>query len=635
MLTKRGETIWIGQNTQLVMKDDGLAGFQSIARDITERKRAEDELQRALATAQELRRKAEEANRAKSGFLANMSHEIRTPLNGIVGSIEIARNTQLTQEQQQYLSAIEVSSDSLLALIDDILDFSKIEAGKLDLDEVNFGLRECIAASMALLSIQSHAKGIELIYHVPPQLPEAMIGDPGRLGQILRNLVGNAVKFTTRGEIVLRVETYKEYSNTIHLHFSVTDTGVGIPVEAQEKIFDVFEQVDGSITRKHGGTGLGLAISSRLVQMMGGRIWVESEEGVGSTFHFIVQLGVRRAPELKGPVVDPTHLKDLSVLVVDDNSTARDLLAEILTSWGMRPTPAASGPDALAVMEQACRLGQAFDLLLVDEIMPETDDCRVVDSVARSPYSDSSSILILTSPGASGRVSRRPPPEASGHVTKPVKESDLLAAMTSALHPGMEDRGPDLEKEHTFEEKLRLNILLAEDNVINRKVVVAMLKAMGHEVVVAENGREALSACEQQRFDLIFMDIQMPDMDGMTATKLIRRMEKNTGKRVPIVALTAHAMKGDREEFLACGMDAYLSKPVRSKHLSKTIRRLLGGKPISVTPEQALSPEGVLNGQELLDRLGGDRALLQQIVEVFFGRLLTTSFGYARGHRSW
>ncbi len=587
-----------------------------LKKEITERKRAEDELQRALAIAEKLRGDAEAANRAKSEFLANMSHELRTPLNGIMGNIELSLNARLTEEQQRYLRGVEASSNSLLGLIDDILDLSKIEAGKFDLDRTEFNLRDCIAESVGVVSVRAHAKGIELICHVPPSLPKTMVGDPRRLGQIIRNLIGNAAKFTETGEIVLRVEAEEESGDEIHLHFSVTDTGIGIAAEAQEKIFDIFEQVDASTTRKYGGTGLGLAISSRLVRMMEGRIWVQSEVGIGSTFHFVVRLAVRREPEFRDVEEDLTRVHGLSALIVDDNVTARSLVRDVLISWGMNPTAVSSARDTLAAMERACQNGQTFDFLLVDEIMPGIDGHGLVEALKERSYLDSLPIIMLTSPGASGEVSWRTSLGVAEYVTKPVKESDLLAAATRITQPDMGSSTPDLG-EHVHGGNRRLNILLAEDNAINREMVVAMLETMGHGVVVAENGREALYAFEKQKFDLILMDIQMPGTDGVEATKFIRQLEEDSEERVPIVALTAHAMKGDREKFLACGMDAYLSKPVGSKHLAEIINSLVPGKVISEAMVVSLCNEEVLDGNELLDRVTGDHDILREIVHLF------------------
>jgi len=432
ILTKQGETVWVGQNTQLTMEGDRVLVLQAISRDITERKQWEEKLRRALAMAERLRAEAEVANRAKSEFLANMSHEIRTPMNAIIGMTDLALNTELTREQGEYLDAVKKSGDSLLRLIDDILDLSRMEAGKLDLVEVAFGLRECVNDVMTTVSFEADKKRIELVRRIPDGIPDAVVGDPGRLSQVLSNLVSNAIKFTEKGEVIVRVALESEADDEVSLQFSVTDSGIGIPAEKQQMIFREFEQADSSSTRKHGGTGLGLAISSRLVEMMGGRIWVESEADKGSTFHFTVRLGIG--------------------------------------GESARPSPA-------------------------------------------PPYLQ--------------RKSSRP-----------------------------------------------LRILLAEDNEINRLVAVRMLERMGHAVAVAINGKEALSAVEKHAFDLILMDVQMPEMDGLEATKAIREFEKNTGKHLPIVAMTAYSMKGDKERFLESGMDGYIRKPINSAELFRTLENL-------------------------------------------------------------
>jgi len=587
---------------------------------IRHRKRAEEELERALGASQMLRAEADAANRAKSEFLANMSHEIRTPINGIIGNVELALNTELTQEQSGYLRSLEISADSLLGLVNDILDFSRIEAGKLELENMDFSLRERVEDTMTTLSLQAHSKGLELLCRISPDVPDTVIGDPGRLSQILVNLVGNAIKFTERGEIALRVESESVSTEEVRLRFSVADTGIGISPEQQKNIFGVFEQADTSTKRRYGGTGLGLAISSQLIRMTGGTIWVESELGVGSTFHFIVPFGRGREPAQRPVAEDAPRLKGLSVLVVDDNATSRRALEDLLANWGVNPTGVESGRAALTAIEQACNEGRPFDILLVDCMMPEMDGFELVERISRTPHPPASPTIMLATSGMLGDAARSKKPGIAAYINKPVRQSDLLVTICRVLQkPSLETERPSLLERHPIQEsKRRLNILLSEDNPINQKVAAEMVKKMGHTVIVAGDGKEALSTLEQHTFDLILMDVQMPEMDGIEATRAIREREKITGEHVPIVALTAYAMKGDKERFLDAGMDDYISKPVRSKELSEIIERVVYSAEIDRERLSKVSIDGaVLDKAELLDQIGGDFSLLRKIVELF------------------
>ncbi len=584
------------------------------ARDVTERKANAGRLAELVKELEVARVSAEQAAVAKGEFLANMSHEIRTPMNAILGMTDLALQTRLTPQQRDYLRTARESAEALLTIIDDILDVSKIDAGRLTLNRTGFQLRDTVEDAVKLLAPRAAEKGLELACRIAPGVPDAVVGDAGRLRQVILNLVGNAIKFTHEGEVMVDVALERITTDQARIRFRVTDTGIGIAQDKQWDIFGAFVQADASTTRRYGGTGLGLTISAQLVEMMGGRIWIESELGKGSRFHFVADFGIDH--DAAGAAAGPADaLTDLHVLIVDDNATNRLILSEMVAGWRMRAAAVSGAAAAMSALREAVDRGDPFRLVLTDALMPDVDGFTLAADIAQDARLAGVRVMLLTSAGVGRQRGASSTPPFAATLTKPVKQSELLDAIVTAFaaRVTVETAAPDPTRVKQSGRR-SLRVLVAEDNATNQKLVLALLKQQGHHVVVVGDGRLAVQAAASQPFDVILMDVQMPEMGGLEATAAIRARERGTGAHLPIIALTAHVMAGDREKCLAAGMDAFVAKPLRPAELFATLDQFFPPVDRAVAAHE---PPRQVDGAALLAGVGGTPSLLADVVRVF------------------
>jgi PAS domain S-box-containing protein len=598
------------------------------ARDITERKQADEtlrqsaeDLKRLVGELETERKKAESASAAKGEFLANMSHEIRTPMNAIIGMTGLALRTRLDPSQREYIRTANESAEALLGILNDVLDVSKVEAGRLVLESIPFSLRESVEGAVRLFALRAHEKGLELACRITADVPDGLIGDPGRLRQVLVNLVGNAVKFTDAGDVVVEVSADNVTAGSAALRFTISDTGIGIPLDKQWQIFGAFVQADTSTTRRFGGTGLGLTISAHLVEMMGGRIWLTSEPGQGSRFRFVARFGIQQE---SAAAPAPAELVDgLRVLVVDDNATNRTVLQELLVSWRMHAEVAGGAAAALTKLRDAAARQRPFDLVLADAVMPEADGLTLAREIANDGTLSAAKVIVLTPADAPSRNPRGLRKTIVSQLAKPVKQSDLMDAILNTFTRSKPEPGKRAIRSNApVAGSQRLRVLLADDNRTNQRLVELFLGSEHHEVTTVSSGRDAVARASGQPFDLILMDVQMPEMDGFEATAAIRERERGMGLHTPIVAMTAHAMAGDREKCLAAGMDAYLSKPLRPDDLAATIGRLFPARRTSRPPVSNISQpptiaSTLISEAELLADFGQNGKVLAEVIGVF------------------
>jgi PAS domain S-box-containing protein len=582
--------------------------------DISHQKHTEQELKAAKEA-------ADAASQAKSQFLANMSHEVRTPMNAIIGMTELVLNTPLAPKQAEYLKMVMQSGESLLGVINDVLDFSKVESGHVELEHLPFSLRDCVGDAVKSLALRAHDKKIELALDVDTAVPDWLEGDPGRLRQVVINLVNNAIKFTPQGEVVVDVSVKSQLNGSVELLFCVADTGIGIPPDKLEAVFEAFEQADTSTTRHYGGTGLGLAIVRRYVELMEGRAWAESEVGRGSKFFFTARLALCRQPPPDRTMPKRGALRGTRVLVVDDNATNRRIVEEVLTNWELLPASCASAGEAIDLLRTGFRQGRPFELLLSDVHMPGEDGFALIEQVRRDPALSDLTVILLTSSDQSEDAIRSEQLRVAERLMKPIKQSELFDAIVAAL--GISQPEPEAGQAPTPATPTArpLRILLAEDSEVNQRLAIGLLERHGHRLTVASNGREACDELARGTFDVVLMDVQMPELDGLEATRLIRERERQAGGHVPIIAMTAHALKGDRERCIEAGMDEYVSKPIRERQLLAALQGVLGGQnaPLPADPaEELVAPDpDVIDWNEALAICAGDHALLRDIVGAF------------------